>query len=240
MKPGITALAVSALVGFGSSAYAAELTVNSLGGIWQDATASVSGEGTSEIRWGDPATSFGQSGYDYDAATVPILATDEVPFVLGEFTHHNLPIWGSRSFDVDLVIEFEVVGVADPVTSVFSFNHWETTNWDQNNRNAPCSNGANWTGVNVNGCADRVIATLNESRSESFEIDGVRYILDILGFQYQGQTLTSFWTTEEAENIAQLLAVFRVVETPEVPLPASGLLLLGGLGGLIVARRRRA
>ncbi len=66
--------------------------------------------------------------------------------------------------------------------------------------------------------------------------------MDILGFHYDGDLLTDFWTVENEVNSAELVAVFRILEgqeppVSEVPLPASGLLLLGGLAGLFAKRR---
>ena len=213
-------------------ALSASLTIQSIDGDWQNATPSVAGEGTSRIRWGTPSGSR-QSGYNFDAAG-DMSVEDGTSFVLGTFTHLNFPIRGTLLTSVDLSVRFMVAGVADAITSVFSFDHWETHNQANN-----CANGARLgVGVNSNGCADRVKATSNEGRSEEFTIDGTTYVLDVTGFLYNGELMDDFWTTEKRTNEALLLASFRVV-TSEVPLPASGLLLLGGVAGLAMARRRR-
>lgn len=214
-------------------AMSASLTIQSIDGDWQNATPDVTGEGTSQIRWGTPA-GYGQSGYDFDAAG-DMSVEDETSFVLGTFTHLNFPIRGTLLTSVELSVQFMVDGVADAITSVFSFDHWETYN--QANT---CANGAGQgVGVNSNGCADRVTATSNEGMSEEFTIDGITYVLDVTGFLYDGELMDDFWTSETMTNEAQLLASFRVVPPSEVPLPASGLLLLGGVAGLAMARRRR-
>ena len=224
-----------AALGFSSPAIAATLSVNSIDGVWQNSSVSVSGQGTSEIRWGTPAYTFGsKSGYDFDASS-DLTVEDGTSFVLGTFTHLNFPIRQGVLSSVDLSLSFLIDGVADAITTVFSFDHWET-----HNEASVCANGAGQgEGVNNSyGCADRVVATLNNASSETFEIAGVTYALDITGFQHEDELMTEFWTRENATNQALLLGSFRVVPT-EVPLPASGLLLLGGLAGLAMARRRQ-
>lgn len=238
-----------AALSLATPAISASLNLNSIDGEWQNASPSVSGEGTSEIRWGTPArTTDGpfysslsylrdtgeQSGYDFDASA-DMTVEDSTTFVLGTFTHLNFPIRDTLLESVDLSISFMIDGVADAITSVFSFDHWET-----HNEATVCANGDGQREGrnNANGCADRVTATLNEGMSETFEIDGVTYVLDVTGFLYEGEMMTDFWTLENETNEALLLASFRVIPS-EVPLPASGLLLLGGLAGMAMVRRRQ-
>ncbi len=236
-------LAAAVVTGLAVASSASALTITSIDGSWENAGAGVSGEGTNQIRWGDGWKGGPSSGYDFRSTETEFVAAKETPFVLGTFEHLNFPVTGTFLERVDLAVSFTIAGVADAISSVFSFEHDET----YNRRKTTCANGEqNYQGVNSNGCADHVVATLNEGKSETFEIDGVTYILDVLGFHYDGELMSDFWTVEKEVNSAELVAIFRTVDVPpppppppsEVPLPASGLLLLAGIAGLYAKRRK--
>lgn len=228
------AFSLIAAIGLSSSAMAASLSISSIDGVWENATTGVTGQGTSEIRWGNPYYKSGDpSGYDFDAAG-DLTVEDGAEFALGTFTHLNFPIDKPVLESVDLSLSFMIDGVANAISTVVSFAHWETANW----HNVCANDGDKGVGVNANGCADQVTAMLNESNSETFQIEGVTYALEISGFMHGGDLMSDFWTRENAENEALLIGSFRALPS-EVPLPASGLLLLGGLAGMAMARRRQ-
>lgn len=228
------AFSLIAAIGLSSSAMAASLSLSSIDGVWENATSGVTGQGTSEIRWGNPYYKSGDpSGYDFDSAG-DLTVEDGTEFALGTFTHLNFPIDKPVLESVDLSLSFMVEGVVNAISTVVSFAHWETANWHR-----VCADGGRkGVGVNANGCADQVTATLNEGNSETFQIEGVTYALEISGFMHGGDLMSDFWTRENAENEALLIGSFRAVPS-EVPLPASGLLLLGGLAGMAMVRRRQ-
>lgn len=239
----IKSVLAACVVAIGMAAPASALTITSIDGDWQNATPSVSGEGTDSIRWGTDA-GYGQSGYDFDAAPTSFDAAPDTGFSLGTFTHLNFPVRDTVLSSVDLAVNFTIQGLTSTITSVFSFDHLETPNYLNSKwqpKAATCADGnANGTGVNLNGCADRVSATTNLGSSQTFTIGSTTYVLDIMGFMKNGTLLTDFWTLERQTNSAELWGVFRTVSVQppsEVPLPASGLLLLGGLAGLFAKRR---
>ena len=229
--------AIAAVLCFAAPVSAVTLTINGVDGIWSTSKPVVGGIGSTELRWGTPARrQLGQSGYNFVASQTPFEVEDGRSFVLGTFTHLNFPITGVLLETADLAVSFAIAGIAGEIQTTFSFKHFETFN-----EATTCADGnANGVGANVNGCADNVLATLNEAKSEFFQLDGVTYQLDISGFQYNGRLLESFWTQEDRANSAELIAVFNVIDTvAEVPLPASGWFLLGGLGAFAMRRKRQ-
>ncbi|MDA8586816.1 THxN family PEP-CTERM protein [Rhodobacteraceae bacterium] len=205
--------AIALAIGLSTSAYAATLDIQDINGVWSSATPApaIDGVGTNSIRWGIPGF-VERSGYDFEPADSLSVESDTA-FSLGTFNHLNFPIRGEVLLSAMLEVSFRVGGLTSPITSTFSFVHDETFNDLPRCRNG----GANGTGVNAQGCADLVTATVNPDRTEDFTIDGVTYSLDVLGFQFEGQTLEEFFTEENSENSAELLAFFTAVDGVDQP-----------------------
>lgn len=229
-------------------AEAATVTVESVQGSWIQATpvnssaaGTISGLGTSTVSWGIPFTSRdSKSAYGFVATTPPAATLSEgSSFVLGTFTHYNYVIQSGTSIVnavLQLTFNLTIDGVVQNFSQAYNFNHWETPNLP-----STCANGgANSSGVNVNGCADRVQAVTNQALSPSFIVNGVQYLLEITAFQGFGTDnsgVPTFWTVENRANSAQLSVTYR--EIPTVPLPPAGLALLAGLAGLAALRARK-
>lgn len=258
----VFALATVAAIAFGglSAASAATVEVSSVGGTWTalvppQGPTNVKGIGTNVVSWGTP---FGggrrQSSYSFvGAASGPL--TTGVDFNLGTFTHNNFVIAKRTSITgagLSVAINLMIGGASRVVNTAFNFAHWETTNNGESN--GRCANGgANGSGVNRAGCADRVTLLNNPSSNQSFVIDGFRYILEITGFTRGGQFFTEFWTQERLANSAMLRAKFTLIGPDRVdsggpidpapspvPLPAAGWLMLAAIGALAAARARRS
>ena len=230
---------------FAVPASAAVVTFENITGTWSNpiggSNISYNNNGTDDasIRWGN-STGDGKSGYDFEAISIPGLTVNppggsDVANI-GLFRHVNRPITGDAISGVTLTFTTDVKldGVyLDTVNFVYTFDHTETPNGAE-----PCQfGGANGQGVNSNGCADRVLVNFN-AQSDSFEIDGLRDALDVVGFLVNDNPATSFLTKEGTRNEAYLRG--RVVlYTDAVPEPATWAMLIAGFGLVGTAARRR-
>jgi hypothetical protein len=198
---------------------------------------SVSGQNTANpsLRRGTPVWDGDQSGYDFDAALVPLnvgVPPSPTPdFVLGTFTHLNRPIYSpfltsaTLQVDTDITVGATHVGI---ISFLFDFTHHETLNGAD-----PCANGeVNDQGANRYGCADIVTVTSNVA-SGSFSVGGVYYTINVAGFMADGKFVAEFKTKEKRSNGAQLMARLLATGAHQVPEPGSlaplgmGLLALG-------------
>lgn len=242
----ITALAgASALALAAGAASAATISVTNITSEWTNViggtavTTTAAGVNPAELRWGIPTSKNpGQkSGYDFlGNAPPPFTVGTGSDFELGLFTHLNWEQGTGTSItgaDLKLTFDFDLDGEARSLTSTFRFAHTETPNGSD-----PCANGgAHGVGLNEDGCADLVKISTVSGESGTIEVDGVNYMFKIAGFEDDsGNPVSEFWTAEQKDNHATLIARLDVAP---IPLPAAGWLLLGGLGALGVARRRR-
>ncbi len=232
---------VGAAVAFAPFTAASTIIITDVDGVWTSTTGgNVTGVGTSQIRWGGMFDNP-KSGYDFDDRSTPFGVALVTPFELGTFTHLNNPISAGTSITaatLKITTDLTIDGNPFEVDSFFDFAHWETPNGDN-----PCANGgANGSGVNSNGCADRVKFTLNVGSSESFFIGTTEYVVNISSFLISGNPATEFWTKEERDNSAKLQGSI-VEKASVVPIPAAAWLFgsaLMGMTGLGYRRRRAA
>jgi hypothetical protein len=208
------------------------VSVTDVTGEWVSAAPNstpVNGLNTNVISWGQ-STGSGQSAYEFDGATGGPYDVDQI-FNAGTFTHFNNNINGDSITGAQLQVEFKGT-VADGASSnfdlisTFDFAHLETPNSAN-----PCADGGTvGSGVDVNGCADRVTFAVNPGATDSVTIDGEEYVLTLMGFLVGGNPASEFWTVEGANNTATLEGVLTK-RTNIVPIPAALPIMAAALGG---------
>jgi len=250
MKVTAALIAASAAMVAPAMASATTIDFTNVSATWFDvedgSNINFSGQGTSaaEVRWGVPQQGA-QSGYRYE--TLPIASLEVDPLTdtsavvnIGQFTHFNFPISsGSGASAVklrlttDVLVDDVLFGTVD---FIYAFDHFETSNGAN-----PCANGEpNYSGVNINGCADRVQVNFNQA-SGAFTIDDVDYALDVRGFLVGDSPVDMFWTVEQETNVAYLRGqVVLRSNAGAVPEPATWAMMIGGFGLAGGAMRRRA
>lgn len=238
-KLGTAVVALSFAISAATAAEAATLNVSAVEGSFSGATArngTLSGPFGPSINWGVGAFGPENSGYAFTGAAQSFEAGS---FVLGTFEHRNRAIWSNstilESVSMTVNIAGDLMGQAFNLTRSFAIDHRETLN-----SAVPCAEGGG------NPCGDRVrfgdfedysLEVATASQVFTLTIEGW---VDILG----GSEITSLFTAEGQSSFAYIVGRLEVrdvsPETSQVPLPAGGLLLLGGLGGLALVRRRKA
>ena len=171
----------------------------------------------SRVKWGRPENygscpalmNTSKSGYTFDGVTPGDVAAN-TNFLLGQFTHHNNPIYAGTSItQVDLAMQMDVCASGNTKTfSGYTFYHDETTNWPDCGTTCDCnasypyddydyceygpgdldwpggSRCPGWpgdTGPNRNGCADRVTLPY-DIPSTTFDCEGNTLTLFLSGF----------------------------------------------------------
>lgn len=219
------------------AAQAASITITGINAEWvnvRPAAVSVDNSGaTKTLRWGAPASSAGQSGYDFTGIATPVTPDVNAPFELGEFVHLNNPVYAPALAATSLKLTFDgdLDGTAFSIASLVDFAHRETPN------NNSCGF------ISTSTCDDFVTISLNTAGTDVVSVEGVDYVFNILGFRtsLDGDIITTFQTLEENDNVAQLYGEFtEYSNVAPVPLPAALPLALIGFAGLgLVGRRRR-
>ncbi len=211
LRNGLRIVMLAAVLGgaLAGETQAATLDLKSVTGAWTGltptpGTTGVNGLGTNTVKWGATSRKKPQSGYSFLGKTAAGITGGEV-FDLGTFTHSNREIGSGSSIagaSLKVAIKLVIEGVEKTFDAAFNFAHLETANTPKQ-RSASCANGgANKKGVNRNGCADKVTVDNSNSSTNTFELNGFLYTLEILGFTANGTEFSEFWTTEKLENSA--------------------------------------
>lgn len=205
------------------------LTLSNADGVWSNARSSsgasptcssTSSQGDSttdenQVRYGRPSGQTGcgsfssRSGFGFDGANGPLVFNPGEVFLLGQLTHYNNPIRANTLLKlVDLAVTLDFTDPVLNTTLDFTMQLDET-----NNSANPCPYGDS-TG---NGCDDKVTfpSTIPD---QTFEIDGVTYTLQMVGFvpgtnatcSADDTPVDNFVTGEGQQNDACLFA--RILE----------------------------
>jgi len=241
MKPALFALAV-ALPLAAAPAQASSVSITGISAIWQNAvTAALGGPyveifstgSTASIRWGDPVDPNNKSGLDFTPVSPGDVDVD-TPFDLGRFTHYNFQQFISTGV-TNVELALTVVGTV--LATSEDFNVLSTILFDIEETPNTAGTCPDWQ-ISATPCDDRISATLLPAASTPIDIGGVDYFFSIAGF-FVNDVETSVFITEEDKRSDATLRGVLTANPSVIPLPASGLLLLGGLAGLGLLRRRR-
>lgn len=233
------ALVAAATMLFSVASQAAVIKLTAVNAVWQNVTP-VSVTNTNiqyqtvgnsvQVRWGaasQPISS--RSGYGFAAAALPVADLSlGNPFLLGNFTHFNLPITAGTSITgAELRVSFQITvdGIAINDMVLASFIHTETPN--------SCTP--------LPTCANDLVSLQTTSSTTQFVHNNVEYTLDVLGFSTNngGNIVEDFSTVENRNNTASLYA--KLVGQPlNVPEPETMGLLGMALVALSLAKRAKA
>jgi hypothetical protein len=200
------------------------INLSSSTGVWTSVTggSSVTGVGTNQVRWGNPATSSGKSGLGYVGSAPPSISLPfDTNFILGTLTHYNFPITGAAS-GANLQISLTFTNAGQTITPTFSygFNIDETTNASSL---AACDTDKQ---ISTVPCDD--VITPIDPQPQIFTLNNRQYQITIPGFSENingSSPLEKFTTIERLQNDAYLVG--RLTDITPVPWETDALSVVG-------------
>ena len=220
----LTALRNSAILGLSSivlssvSLPAQAIQLSNVTGNWTTVYGGqfVSGEGTNQVRWGNPATGNGKSGLGFVGSAPAVSLPLNTNFVLGTLTHYNFPVFGGTAASgANLLVSLTLANAGETINRQFNypFNIDETPN--QNNVSL-CDASKQISGV---PCDD--VITFDNNQAQNFFLNGNEYKMAISGFSSDPNgfsPLAKFTTTEGEQSNAYILGNITQI-TPATPVP---------------------
>lgn len=199
-------------------------TIDTVNGQWTGTSGGnsdlISGLGTNLLTWGDDNI----SSLEFIGST-DLALDDGNTFLLGTLTHSNgNNAIGTSPSAADLIVNLSFSDPED-LNETFQF----TLDIDSTiNSATPVTNAANNDMISI----------------ETFEIEGVAYTLELMGFGLdENSLLPSLDTTETVSNATQLWATvhsnYAIAGNNAVPIPGSIILLGSGLFGFCGLIRRK-
>ncbi len=228
MKRVVVFVCAVILISFASHANA--LMLDSVSGSWNNVVGGsninfVTVGNENQVRWG-VSTGSGQSGLGFEGIAPPSLSLAlETAFDIGTLRHFNNPIVsGTAASLADLTISLNFSDPTIASSPLFTFQIDETPNA------RPCAYPS------TTPCADQ-ISFPSALASETFDISGTLYTLELLGFRVGSSFVSDFISNEGGTNSAILIGKITA-DIASVPEPGTLLLLGSGLVGLAFARRK--
>ena len=203
------------------------INLSSSTGVWTGVTggSSVTGVGTNQVRWGNPATADGKSGLGYVGSAPPSISLPfDTNFILGQLTHYNFPIRNAAS-GANLQISLTFTNAGQTITPTFSygFNIDETTNASTVDA---CDSAKQISNV---PCDD--VITPNDPQPRTFTLNNRQYQVTISGFSTNtdgSSPLEKFTTVERTANDAYLVGQLTDITAPNpVPWETDALSVVG-------------
>jgi PEP-CTERM motif len=209
--------------------FAAPLDITNIIGSWANPVLNtatfvinnVAGQGTDTLRYGEPATTSGQSGYDFTPTADIINVALGTAFLLGTFTHLNQPVVGGL-LSIDYMFGFSTNGAPATLSNTFHFLQTDTANVE-----GQCPAGPQGPSLSI---CDDFVNISSASLNQPIIVGGDTYHFNLLGFSSDGGvTINSDYQSPEGTNNSVGLYAIVIPEPGSLALLTLGLLGFAGL-----------